>query len=91
LADANSIYLKTLVSNELFSIVAQTSKTPSRLPINGFLNNDITYFSSFSMYLGSDNEVIINVNINAADTYQFSKKYLTNTFFLNKYFLFKFI
>jgi len=76
LSDPDSIYVQDLASNELFSIIARTSKTPSLLQIDGFFNNNVTYFSSFSMYLGSNNEVIIDVDINSTDKYQFSKEYL---------------
>jgi hypothetical protein len=70
---ANSIYVNDLVNNELFSIIARTSKTPSLLQVNNFYNQDITYFSSFTMYLGSDNNVIIDVSISSANAYQFRK------------------
>jgi hypothetical protein len=73
--NTNSIYLKSIVANDLFSIIARTSKTPSLFQVNNFYNQDITYFSSFTMYLGSDNNVIIDVSINPTDTYQFRKIY----------------
>jgi hypothetical protein len=76
LSDPDSIYVQDLASNELFSIIARTSKTPSLLQVSGFFNNNATYFSSFSMYLGSNNEVIIDVDISSTDNYQFSKEYL---------------
>jgi hypothetical protein len=66
--------LEDLVLDELFSIIARTSKTQSLLRIDGFYNQYITYFSSFSMYLGSNNSVMIDVGINPNNTYQFSKK-----------------
>jgi hypothetical protein len=49
----------------------------------------MTYFSSFTMYLGSQNEVIINVNVDIDSTYnyQFCKKYFNNKS-LNKYLFF---
>ncbi|CAF0783623.1 unnamed protein product [Rotaria sordida] len=74
--NTSSTFLKTLVSNELFSIIARTSKTPSRLRIDQFFNQYITYFSSFSMYLGSNRDVIIDVNINPSDSYQLNVNYL---------------
>ena len=73
LTTTNSIYLRALVTTELFSIIARTSKTPSLLQINSFYNQDMTYFSSFTMYLGLENNVIIDVGINPTNTYQFRK------------------
>ncbi|CAF3469005.1 unnamed protein product [Rotaria sp. Silwood1] len=72
----SSTFLKSLVSNELFSIIARTSKTSSRLRIDQFFNQYITYFSSFSMYLGSNRDVIIDVDINQTNSYQFKVNYL---------------
>jgi hypothetical protein len=72
--DQSSTIVKALFTDELFSIIARTSKTQSLLRIDQFYNQPITYFSSFSMYLGSGNEVIINVDINTTNDYQFSKQ-----------------
>ena len=69
----NSTILKDLVSDDLFSIVARTSKTTALLRANEFFNQTISYFSSFSLYLGWNNSVIIDVNIDSTATYQFSK------------------
>jgi hypothetical protein len=69
----SSVYLKSLVTNELFSIIARTSKTPALLQVNSLYNQDMTYFSSFTMYLGLENNVIIDVSINPTNTYQFRK------------------
>ncbi|CAF4129363.1 unnamed protein product, partial [Rotaria sp. Silwood2] len=71
-----STFLKPLQNNELFSIIARTSKTPSRLRLDQFFNQQITYFSSFSMYLGSNRDVIIDVDINSTNSYQFKVNYL---------------
>ena len=73
--DTSSTVLKDLVSNELFSVIARTSITSSRLRIDQFFNQNITYFSSFSMYLGSNRELMIDVDMNPVNNYEFSKKY----------------
>ena len=65
-----------LLNNDLFSIVARTSTSQSRLRAQNFFNQDLTYFSSFSMYLGSEREVMIDVDVNSSATYQFSKSEL---------------
>ncbi|CAF1546912.1 unnamed protein product, partial [Adineta steineri] len=75
--DSSSTILKDLISNELFSIVARTSKSSSLLRANDFFNQTITYFSSFTMYLGSNNSVIIDVSIEPTNNYQFRVRYLT--------------
>ncbi|CAF3337216.1 unnamed protein product [Rotaria socialis] len=74
-----STIIKPLVSNELFSIVARTSKTPALLQVTKFFNQDITYFSSFSMYLGSNRDLIIDVDIDPSNNYQFSVNYLVKS------------
>ncbi|CAF4332324.1 unnamed protein product, partial [Adineta steineri] len=76
--DSSSTILKDLISNELFSIVARTSKSSSLLRANDFFNQTITYFSSFTMYLGSNNSVIIDVSIEPTNNYQFRVRYLTD-------------
>ena len=71
--ETNSDNLNELVSDELFSIIARTSETQTRLPVPRFFNAKMTYFSSFSMYLGLSNDVMIDVDIDPAKTYQFSR------------------
>ena len=73
-ARANSNTVKALFENEVFSIIARTTKTPVRLPDNGFFNQEMTYFSSFSMRLGSNNDVVIDVDINPDKDFEFRKK-----------------
>ena len=73
-ADSGSVTeVVDLVRNDLFAIHARTSTTPARLRIDSFLNQPVTYFSSFTMYLGSRNEVVLDVDINATSSYQFCK------------------
>ncbi|CAF1385731.1 unnamed protein product, partial [Rotaria magnacalcarata] len=74
-----STIINPLVSNELFSIVARTSKTPALLRVTEFFKQDITYFSSFSMYLGSNCDLIIDVNIDPSNNYQFRVNYLVKS------------
>lgn len=45
-----------------------------RLPVNGFFNQEMTYFSSFTMSLGSAKDVVINVGINPSRSVEFGKK-----------------
>lgn len=73
-ARADTNVVKDLKIDELFSIVARTTKTPARLPVTGFFNEGMTYFSSFSMYLGLVNDVVIDVGIDPNSSYQFSKQ-----------------
>ena len=81
--DTGSSILKDLVSNELFSIIARTSVTSSRLRIDQFFNQSVTYFSSFSMYLGSSRELMIDVDMNPINNYEFSKNYSVENCYVN--------
>ncbi|CAF1457750.1 unnamed protein product, partial [Adineta ricciae] len=73
----NPTILKDLVNDDLFSIVARTSKTTALLRGTEFFGETISYFSSFSLYLGWNNSIIIDVNIDSTATYQFKVNYLT--------------
>jgi hypothetical protein len=73
----SSLNPAVLLNNDLFSIVARTSNAQSRLRAANFFNQNLTYFSSFSMYLGSERDVMIDVDINSSATYQFSKSDLS--------------
>lgn len=57
--------------NDLFAIVASTSTTQSLLRNSPFYNATLTYFSSFKMLLGAQQELTIDVGINPNDSYQF--------------------
>ena len=60
-----------IFDHELFSIFARTSTSQARLRAQNFFNQNLTYFSSFSMYLGSKHEIIIDVSISTISTFQF--------------------
>lgn len=73
-ADVTSVTeIVDLVRNDLFRIDARTSAVPARLRVDNFLSQPVTYFSSFTMNLGSRSEVVIDVQINTTSSYQFCK------------------